>query len=334
MCADKLGLLLLGVGGPTADYEHHDFTQTLGLVAETIEEEAEMAKRATAIHDHYRVAGQSAYIPQSQHLRDELAQKLLEHGIQTPVACGFRHWEPNYQDSLRSLVEQGCNTVLPVILGSYESRRSWDIHYLELAAQLGSLSSGPAMRCLEPPDPITGSTAFIQCAATHLQQTTQSWSPERRAAAELIMVTQALPRLAERKSPEYRKNFTADAAAIAEAAGWAHHQAAFIGAPEDEADRWSQPRLKDVLDVLQATDSTDVVCFASGFPLDGVEVEFDLDVTTAEACAKNALTFTRVPALAPTTGYASLLAAAVQKQLQRLELDLGLDPGLAERPNE
>ena len=175
------------------------------------------------------------------------------------------------------------------------------------------------MRCLEPPDPVTGTPAFVQCAAEHLQQTTKDWSQDRREASELVLVTQAYRALLNEKSPEYRQKFSTDAAKIAQTAGWTNHQAAFIEAPETEGERWSQPSLKEVVGVLKAAESTDIVCFASGFPLDGVEVEFDLDEITAQACADANITFTRVPAIR-TSNCAAMVAESIERHLPNSQI--------------
>lgn len=246
--------------------------------------------RIRAVADHYRsvAKGFSPYTALTRRQASALETELARRGQPRPVELGLRHWAPWPADALRRLRERGCDQVQPLVLAPHQAGARWQAYLDDAtkdAADLG-MAFLPALPAL------TGNPGYLRAAAARIRDAVTGWSPERFAAAPLLLVAHAIPLPAERATP-YRRQVEADAAAIAALVGHPDHVVAFVSAPDRSPVPWSSPTLAESLTRAKANGASEVIAQAFGFLVDHVEVLYDLDVAGAEQSAALGLGWTR-----------------------------------------
>lgn len=246
--------------------------------------------RIRAVSEHYRsvAKGFSPYTALTRKQAVALENELARRGQARPVELGLRHWAPWPVDGLRRLRDRGCTQARPLVLAPHQAGARWQA-YLDDATRD---ADGIGLDILPALPALTGNPGYLRAAAQRIRDAVTGWSPERFAAAPLLLVAHAIPLPAERATP-YRLQVEADAAAIAALVGHPDHAVAFVSAPDRSPVPWSSPTLGEALAAAKAAGAAEVVSQAFGFLVDHVEVLYDLDVAGAEQAAALGLGWTR-----------------------------------------
>ena len=215
------------------------------LVDDDPEQQDEVHSRLTLLQDIKAPSPSNALTIQQ---KDALVAELTARGHEIPVTYAFRHWTPTYEDGIYELLDRDVRRFIPVIMSTQQSRRTWDGYYLELAVYIGTMST--AARCVEPAPALTGRSGMHLAAAAAIAAQTATWTAEEKATSLLLFTAPSLPRLADRKTPEYRQQCTEDAA-IATIVGCPNYSIAFRGAPMSESDQWMKPDIPEIGDYIQ-----------------------------------------------------------------------------------
>ncbi len=312
------GLLLLGFGGPTPGCcgRRAHCPKTPGCEAECFvagilgDNPARMGRIDEVVHHYQAVGGGfSPYNALTFAQGAALEAELARRGRAIPVTCGFRHWTPWAKDGLVALRDRGCKAIGLLVMAPHQSSVSWDWYLKHAAEAVESLGAGaPAIAGVVAP--WWEAPGHLDAVADQVRKATAGWSAERLAAAEVVFTAHAIPQPVEATSP-YRRQMEATAAAVAQRLGLARHRVAFQSAPSDSRIPWSSPDILTVVEEAAQRGVKDLVVQAAGFLVDHTEVLFDLDVETAEACAKAGITYTRAPCVHDHPAFIGALADAV-----------------------
>jgi ferrochelatase len=196
-------------------------------------------------------------------------------------------------------------------MAPHQSTVSWDWYLKHAAEAVEALgSAAPAIGGVVAP--WWEAPGHLDAVADQVRTVTTNWSAERRAAAWCVFTAHAIPQPVEATSP-YRRQMEATAAAVAQRLGLAHHRVAFQSAPSDSRIPWSSPDILAVVEEAAAAGVRDLVVQAAGFLVDHTEVLYDLDVETAEACARHGITYTRALCVHDHPAFIGALADAVMR---------------------
>ncbi len=225
-------------------------------------------------------------------LATELAQRT---GDNYRVTCAARHWQPDLETGLRTLVDQGVQAVIVLPLTPHTSQMALR-DYQQALAQAQQRVSVPALRLIEAwaelPALNTLWASYAQAAREQLPTAVQH-------EAVLICCVHSVAESTRKPEADYRAQLEATSAGIANRAGFAQWRLAFHSA--EGPGQWLGPDVIALLDPL-AAEGVRAVCYLSiGAIYDNVELCYELDVRAVQRGAALGLLVTRaaLPNAAP-----------------------------------
>lgn len=291
------GVLLLGFGGPEPGCcsRRDGCSRTPGceapcFVAKVLGDDPTQAARVAEVAEHYRALG--GFSPYNAHTRrqaEALCTAAMRRGRPLRVGVGFRHWTPWFRDGLAALA--GCRSIVLLPMAPHHAGSRWEAYAEEARAAAAALgAAAPPIAGVVPPwGELPG---HVRAIANRLDQATTGWSAARRAACALVFTAHAIPLPAERACA-YRAQVESTAREAAAAWGHPQHFLGFQSAPAVGRVPWSQPTVAAALAQAKAAGASEVLVQACGFPVDHVEVLWDLDREAAAEAARLGLGWTR-----------------------------------------
>lgn len=318
------GVLVLGFGGPVPGCcgRRAVCARTPGCEAECfvsgiLGDNPARAGRVAEVAKHYaHFGGSSPYNRLTDGQARRLREALVARGLDVPVACGFRHWQPWTIDGLRQLAAAGCRRVLLLIMAPHQSSVSWD-WYLKHAAEAAETLGANAPELVGVADPFFAAPGFIAANADRLRESTATWSPERLRAARLILTAHAIPEPVARSS-RYVQQVAETAALVATAFGHEQHEIAFQSAPPAGGVAWTGPDILDRIDAAAAAGVEDLLVQAVGFLVDHTEVTYDLDIEATAHAAATGMRLTRAGCVTEHPAFIATLADHVLQASARI----------------
>ena len=303
------GVLLMTFGSATEPVGVRDYLRSVRGGREAPRELVEEFER------RYRVVGRSPLVDITRAQGTQL-QRALDHahGVgRFRVEVGMLHSEPRAEDAFKALVEAGSDQVLgivlapqfsPIILSGY--RR---LLHEAAAAQGGKVGVQLAGAWWEIP-------AFIDSLADRVVAAFEDFGPAERGRVPVIFTAHSVPLPVVERDPDYIRQLTGTAEAIASRVGlssdrWQFAYQSAGHTPED----WLKPDLLDVLPKLRGQGHRDVLIAPLQFCADHLEVLYDLDVAAREQAEQAGIRYHRIEMPNTTPAFIRALHDVVDREL-------------------
>jgi ferrochelatase len=229
------------------------------------------------------------------------------------VEVGMLHSEPRAGDALKSLVEAGCDHVLgvvlapqfsPIILSGY--RRLLDEAAVDQSGRVGLRLAGAWWDL----------PGFIDSLADRVGSALDDFGPAERERVPVIFTAHSVPLPVVERDPDYIRQLTATAEAIASRLGlssdrWQFAYQSAGHTPED----WLKPDLLDVLPKLRDQDHRDVLIAPLQFCADHLEVLYDLDVAARQQAEQAGIRYHRIEMPNTSPSFIRALRDVVDREL-------------------
>lgn len=269
-------LLLLTYGGPECAADVAPFLDRV-LAGKPISD-----RRRREVESHYaHFAGVS---PINAHART--LRQMLEEKTDVPVYWACRHTAPFLPDVFRQMAADGVRRTLVFVPSPFGGTASDGVYRDALAAAAAEVGKKAPQWTKIPP--FYAHPGFIAAQADVLTQA-------ENERAVLLFTAHSVP-LALADTPEYARQVAAcmehiRAAVGAEVPAYLAWQSA-SGRPGT----WLEPGVEETLRRIAATDPrATVLALPVGFPLENMEIVYDLDTQAAAYAHSLGLTFRRLP---------------------------------------
>jgi ferrochelatase len=235
---------------------------------------------------------------------------LHDRGIDVPVYCGMRNWDPLLQDVIGRMNADGRTRTLGVILASHRSEVSWQRYMGDVACAIAGLGGvGPAMEWLEPwyEEP-----RFLEANAQRLEEA----AGQKRGAWTLpiLFTAHSIPTAMADASP-YVQELTASCEGVARILGARDWELCWQSRSGDPRTPWLEPDVNDVLRRRAGDGVREVAVQAIGFLCDHVEVLYDLDVEARATAQEIGMTLHRAACVNDHPEFVTMVAEAIVARL-------------------
>jgi ferrochelatase len=236
-------------------------------------------------------------------------------GTEYEVSAGMRFSEPSVASAVQSLLDQGADRILglilspqysPILMGGYDQA-------------IQAAAAGVPIR-------IVGAwhlnPAFIDVLASRIRAGLARYPDAQRERIPVLLTAHSLPRRVVDREPDYVDQLEDTARAVAAAALLAPDQWSFVyQSAGHTAEEWLKPDMLDVLPQLAAAGHTDVLVAPVQFLADHLETLYDVDVAGREqAVSAGMRRFTRVDAPNASPDFVAALGSVVRGELAAWDL--------------
>jgi len=298
-------VLFVGFGGPEKPADIMPFLRNV-VAGRGIPDE-----RLHAVEHHYLdVGGRSPYNELTERQRAGVERALRARGIDLPVYCGMRNWDPLLKDVIARMNAAGHARTLGVILASHRSEVSWQRYMGDVACAIAGLDGvGPAMEWLEP---WYAHPRFLEANAQRLEQATG----QTRGAWNLpiLFTAHSIPSAMAAASP-YVSDLESSCEGVARLLGARDWELCWQSRSGDPRTPWLEPDVNDVLRKRAAKGVREVAVQAIGFLCDHVEVLYDLDVEARATAQEIGMTLHRAACVNDHPEFVTMVAEAVEARL-------------------
>jgi ferrochelatase len=241
---------------------------------------------------------------------DALAAEL---GDEYRCYLGMRHWAPWIEEVVGSMVEDGVERALGLVLAPQFSALSVAKYQQKVADGL-ELHRGRIR--FEHVASYHDAPGLVAAFASRVEEGVSRFADEERDRVHVVFSAHSLPERVLASGDPYGEQCLETAQLVAEAAGlpderwsWAYQSAGRT--PE----RWAGPDLGDHLEELAGRGVRDVVSVPVGFVSDHVELLYDIDVRAAAVASRMGMRLERPPALNDDPGFIGTLADLVRARV-------------------
>ncbi len=231
------------------------------------------------------------------------------------VEVGMQHAPPFILDGLKTLVEQGCEEIVaivmspqysPIIMGGY--RRAIEAARAELPENVEIKIAG------------TWHTlpSFIEALAGRVRQALEKLPPEEREHVPVILTAHSLPESVVQKEPYYIEQLMETVRAVAAEVGLKDGQWQFAYQSAGHSpEPWLTPDMKDLLPGLRAEGHKNVLMVPVQFLADHLETLYDIDVGAREEAEEVGIGFHRIEMFNTAPEFIRVLAEVVRREQGR-----------------
>jgi ferrochelatase len=300
-------ILFVGFGGPTAPGEIMPFLKNV-VFGRGIPEE-----RLKSVEHHYMdVGGRSPYNELTERQRAGVERFLRARGVDLPVYCGMRNWDPYLKDVIARMNADGRRHALGVILAGHRSEVSWERYMGDVACAIaGNAGVGPEVTYL---DAWFDHPRFLEANAQLIEQA----SGRRRGAwpgdVPILFTAHSIPTAMAEASP-YVQDLRASCAGVARRLGAPDWELCWQSRSGDPRTPWLEPDVNDALRRRAGEGAREVVVQAIGFLSDHVEVLYDLDHEAKDTARELGLTMHRAPCVNDHPEFVAMLGELLLARL-------------------
>lgn len=289
-------------------------------------------ERLEEVKNHYEQLGGSS--PLNEHTRQLMAavkKELHERGCSIPIYWGCRNWKPFLRDTLKKMCLDGIKHALaftPSPFGGFSCSGVYE-------DVLREASSGVDIQVEKQP-PFYENEQFIMAHADLLRQTLLDLPHLKRQKTSILFSAHSVP-CEVPDSHEYSMQFKRSCELISRrlmlhgifngprvgkdsekitnrgpnlnfptASAW---QSASHGGGR----KWLEPSVEYLLKKLAQAGVKDVILHPVGFPLDNMEIRYDLDVEAAHLCEALNMKYWRVPVVGSHPEFIRMVGDMVMK---------------------
>ena len=301
-------VLFVGFGGPEKPEQIMPFLRNV-VFGRGVPD----ARLASVEHHYLDVGGRSPYNELTERQRAGVERLLRAHGVDLPVYCGMRNWDPYLKDVIARMNADGRRHALGVILASHRSEVSWQRYMGDVQCAIaGNDGVGPAVTYL---DPWFDHPRFLEANAQLLEQASGHRRGAWPAGLPVLFTAHSIPRAMADGSP-YVANLTASCQGVAKILGIADWELCFQSRSGDPRTPWLEPDVNDVLKRRAAAGMREVVVQAIGFLCDHVEVLYDLDVEARQTAAELGVTLHRASCVNDHPEFVAMLGELLLARLE------------------
>ncbi len=302
---DGQGVLLMTYGSP-ASLGREDVRAYLARVRGGREPDAGLVDEFTR---RYTVIGGSPLIGIT---RDQAA--ALAAVLDWPVEVGMRFSEPSIEAGLAALADRGVDRAVAIVLSPQYSPLLMDGY----AGAIEAASSALGSRA--PATTIAGAwheePAFVGALAGRVQQALDRLPPAERDGVRILMTAHSLPQRVATMEPDYLRQLSATAEAVAAAAGLGPDRWTFCWqSAGHEPGEWMKPDFADLMPLIADTPARSVIVCPVQFLADHLEILYDVDVGAREQAEACGVAFRRIESLNADPGLVAALAAAARETM-------------------
>ena len=294
-------VLLVGFGGPEKPEDIMPFLRNV-VFGRGIPDE-----RLRAVEHHYLdVGGRSPYNELTERQRAGIERALKARGIDLPVYCGMRNWDPYLERVIAQMNADGRRKTLGVILASHRSEVSWQRYQGDVACAIaGNQGVGPAMEWL---DAWYEQPRFLEANAQRLEEATGRsrghWD------LPILFTAHSIPSKMADESP-YVSDLMKSCDGVARLLGASDWELCWQSRSGDPRTPWLEPDINDVLKRRHAEGVREVAVQAIGFLCDHVEVLYDLDVEARQTAQELGMTLHRAACVNDHPEFVTMVAELV-----------------------
>ncbi len=303
-------LLLLTYGGPECAAEVGPFLDHILAGKRTPD-----ARRADVERHYAHFGGVS---PMNAHARELMAamQKMLaENGTALPVYWACRHSQPLVADVFRRMARDGVRRTLVFVPAPFGGVFS-DGAYRDALAEAAESVGPHAPQWVKMP-PFYEHPDFLTAQADVLAQALREMPEWEREHAALLFTAHSVP-VALADTAEYARQVETCVARMCEMlAGMIPHapRHAYVAwqSASGRPGTWLEPGVKETLEnVAQRHPGATAMVVPLGFPLENMEIVYDLDMDAAAHAKTLGLTFCRLPTVGTHPLFVKLAITASQ----------------------
>jgi ferrochelatase len=308
-------VLFVGFGGPTAP------DQIMPFLRNVVFGRGVPDSRLVDVEHHYLdVGGRSPYNALTERQRQGVERWLRAHGVDLPVYCGMRNWDPSLKDVIARMNADGRRHALGVILAAHRSEVSWQRYMADVACAIaGNGGMGPAVTYL---DAWYDHPGFLEANAQLLEEASGRKRGAWPADLPVLFTAHSIPTAMADTSP-YVQDLRASCEGVVRILGVADWELCWQSRSGDPRTPWLEPDVNDALRRRAALGTREAVVQAIGFLSDHVEVLYDLDHEAANTAREVGMTMHRAacvndhPAFIAMLGELLLARVAAERDATR-----------------
>ena len=303
---ETLGVVLMTYGSPS---DLDDIPRYLAAVrgGRPVADElvAEFRRR-------YELIGGSPLIPITQAQAVAVETYLREKGVDARVEAGMRFSEPSIRVVVSSLADQGCRTIVGIIMSPQYSAILMN-GYEQALGEAAQGVDGRAPRFWIAPAWYRDDL-FIQSVAQRIHEGLARLPNSERDRAPVLLTAHSLPLRVAEGEPEYLAQLSGSAESVASRAGLARDRWHFCWqSAGHEPGEWMKPDFADLLPALRADGHRSVLVAPVQFLADHLEVLYDIDVAAKEQAEGAGMAFARIESLNVMPSFIACLAETARR---------------------
>lgn len=302
--------LLIAFGGPNAPEEIRPFLNRV------LQGHRAPSERVEEVVRHYEAVGGRSPLNEITFRQAGLLQELLkQRGFALPVYVGLRHAHPFLRETLDRMIADGVRLTLGFIMSPLQTEASWERYQKdveEASAELGGCA--PAVDyCPE----WHAHPLLIQALAERIQPALGQIAPAKRQKVALVFTAHSVPTTMAAASP-YVSQIQETSSLVAARLGHRHWLVAYQSRSGRPQDPWLEPDIGEVMRLVAAQGTSDVVVAPIGFVCDHVEVLYDLDIEARRTAENLGMRFVRAPSLNDHPIFIRMMAEVIEAKLSAI----------------
>ena len=300
-------VLFIGFGGPTEPEEIRPFLRNV-VFGRGVPD-----SRLVEVEHHYQVVGgRSPYNDLTERQRVGVERYLRSRGIDLPVYCGMRNWDPYLKDVIARMNQDGRRHALGVILAAHRSEVSWERYVGDVACAIaGNGGVGPHVSYI---DGWNEHPRFLEANAQLLEAASGQRRGAWPASLPVVFTAHSIPTAMAEKSG-YAIELFCTCLGVAELLDVKDWELCYQSRSGDPRTPWLEPDVNDVLRRRAAAGDREVVVQAIGFLSDHVEVLYDLDHEATDTARELGMTLHRASCVNDHPEFVAMLGELILARL-------------------
>ncbi len=252
---------------------------------------------AEMTHNYRLIGGKSPLLEISRQQGAALEQLLNGQAAPPPykVYLGMRHWSPWIEDTVKTMLEDGIEQAVGLVLAPHYSSFSVAKYQQKVRAGLAMFDGTIEFNFV---DSYNTAPKYIQALANRVREGIARFPQAEQGQVQVILSAHSLPVRIIKMGDPYQEQLLETAGLVAQAAGlgpdewtWSFQSAGRSPEP------WLGPPFEETIRRLAERGVRNLVSVPVGFVSDHVEILYDIDIK-AQALAKElGLRLERPPAL-------------------------------------
>ena len=260
----------------------------------------------------YELIGGSPLIPITQAQAMAVEVFLRENGVDARVEAGMRFSEPSIGSVVSSLADQGCRTIVGIIMSPQYSAMLMNGYERALGDAVQALDGNPPRFRIAPA--WYRDDKFIRAVAQRIHEGLARLPEPERDHAPVLLTAHSLPRRVAEAEPEYLAQLNETAESVAGRAGLARERWQFCWqSAGHEPGEWMKPDFADLLPTLRSDGHRSVLVAPVQFLADHLEVLYDIDVAAKEQAEGAGMAFARIESLNVMPSFIACLAQTARR---------------------
>ncbi len=302
MSSGATGVLVMAYGGPES------LDEIPGYLADIRHGRATPRAVVEEITENYRaIGGRSPLLDVTRRQVDALQERL---GGGYRCYLGMRHWAPWIEEVVGTMVEDGVEHAVGVVLAPQFSSLSVARYQQKVADGLELCRGRISFRHVTS---YHDEEWLVAAFAARVREGLERWPAEQRGEVHVVFSAHSLPQRVISSGDPYADQCLETATLVAQAAGvpderWSWSWQSAGRSPEP----WAGPDLVDHLAALAGSGVRNVLCVPVGFVSDHVELLYDVDQRARSAAEELGVRLERPPALNDDPVFVEGLADAIR----------------------